>query len=80
MAYKSICLVKFIISVLFHHFYHDVKLLVDACGFKFPQMIFPWMFDEVHALRPFKEAAHLLAEKEDWPPLYDIAALKNNKV
>ncbi|XP_007051700.2 PREDICTED: proline iminopeptidase [Theobroma cacao] len=44
------------------------------------EMIFPWMFDEVNALRPFKDAAHLLAEKEDWPPLYDIAALKNNKV
>lgn len=43
-------------------------------------MIFPWMFDEMHALKPFKEAAHLLAEKEDWPPLYDIAALNNNKV
>lgn len=46
----------------------------------FLQMIFPWMFDEVHALRPFKDAVHLLAEKEDWPPLYDISALKNNKV
>ncbi|OMP00327.1 putative Proline iminopeptidase [Corchorus olitorius] len=44
------------------------------------EMIFPWMFDEVHALRPFKDAAHLLAEKEDWPPLYDVTALKNNKV
>lgn len=44
------------------------------------QMIFPWMFDEIHALRPFKDAAHILADKEDWPPLYDIAALKNNKV
>lgn len=43
-------------------------------------MIFPWMFDEIHALRPFKDAAHILADKEDWPPLYDIAALKNNKV
>ncbi|KAK1286321.1 hypothetical protein QJS10_CPB20g02155 [Acorus calamus] len=44
------------------------------------EMIFPWMFDEIHALRHLKEAAHLLAEKEDWPPLYDIAALKNNQV
>lgn len=43
-------------------------------------MIFPWMFDELNALKPFKEAAHLLAEKEDWPPLYDIDTLKNNKV
>ncbi|OMO64393.1 Alpha/beta hydrolase-1 [Corchorus capsularis] len=44
------------------------------------EMIFPWMFEEFHVLRPFKDAAHLLAEKEDWSPLYDIAALKNNKV
>lgn len=43
-------------------------------------MIFPWFFDEIHALRPFKEAAELLAEKKDWPPLYDIETLKNNKV
>lgn len=44
------------------------------------EMIFPWMFDEIHALRQFKGAAHILAEKEDWPPLYDITALNNNKV
>ncbi|KAK6918312.1 Alpha/beta hydrolase fold-1 [Dillenia turbinata] len=44
------------------------------------EMIFPWMFEEVHALRNFKEAAHLLAEKTDWPPLYDVATLRNNKV
>ncbi|OIT35988.1 hypothetical protein A4A49_35488 [Nicotiana attenuata] len=44
------------------------------------EMIFPWLFDEVHALRPFKDAALLLAEKKDWPSLYDIAALKDNKV
>ncbi|CAL2241872.1 unnamed protein product [Prunus armeniaca] len=44
------------------------------------EMIFPWMFDEIHALRKFKGAAHILAEKKDWPPLYDITALNNNKV
>ncbi|TXG62945.1 hypothetical protein EZV62_009939 [Acer yangbiense] len=44
------------------------------------EMIFPWMFDEIHALRLFKEAAHLLAEKKDWPPLYNVDALNNNKV
>ncbi|XP_021613579.1 proline iminopeptidase isoform X2 [Manihot esculenta] len=42
--------------------------------------VFPWMFDEIHALRKFKDAAQLLAKKKDWPPLYDIAMLKNNKV
>ncbi|KAM1816317.1 hypothetical protein ACFX12_000736 [Malus domestica] len=44
------------------------------------EMIFPWMFDEIHALRKFKGASHVLAEKKDWPPLYNIDALKNNKV
>ncbi|GKV50906.1 hypothetical protein SLEP1_g57585 [Rubroshorea leprosula] len=47
---------------------------------KFQYMMFPWMFDEIHALKHFKDAAHLLAEKEDWPALYDKAALNNNKV
>ncbi|TKW20050.1 hypothetical protein SEVIR_4G059900v4 [Setaria viridis] len=44
------------------------------------EMVFPCMFDEIHALRDLKEAAHLLAEKEDWPPLYDVSKLNNNKV
>lgn len=44
------------------------------------EMVFPWMFEEFHALSKFKDAAHLLAEKKDWPPLYDIAVLNNNKV
>ncbi|KAK7340314.1 hypothetical protein VNO77_21016 [Canavalia gladiata] len=44
------------------------------------EMIFPWMFDEIHALKPFKDVAHILAEKQDWPPLYDVQVLNNNKV
>ncbi|XP_042472942.1 proline iminopeptidase-like [Zingiber officinale] len=44
------------------------------------EMIFPWIFDEIHALKSLKEAAHLLAEKKDWRPLYDIDRLNNNKV
>ncbi|KAK7394712.1 hypothetical protein VNO78_15247 [Psophocarpus tetragonolobus] len=44
------------------------------------EMIFPWMFDEIHALKPFKDAAHILTEKKDWPPLYDVQVLNNNKV
>jgi hypothetical protein len=38
------------------------------------------MFDEIHALRQFKDVAHILAEKKDWPPLYDATVLNNNKV
>ncbi|KAI4355138.1 hypothetical protein L6164_003938 [Bauhinia variegata] len=44
------------------------------------EMIFPWMFDEIHALKQFKDAAHILAEKKDWPRLYDVKVLNNNKV
>ncbi|KAL2653123.1 hypothetical protein R1flu_021251 [Riccia fluitans] len=44
------------------------------------EMIFPWMFDELNALKPLKEAAEILAEKEDWPPLYDLETLGSNKV
>ncbi|ERN05045.1 uncharacterized protein LOC18433212 [Amborella trichopoda] len=44
------------------------------------EMIFPWMFDEIYALNHFKKAAHLLAVKEDWPPLYDVPQLNNNQV
>ncbi|XP_060668502.1 uncharacterized protein LOC107432885 isoform X2 [Ziziphus jujuba] len=44
------------------------------------EMIFPWMFDEIHALKQFKDAAHILAEKQDWPSLYDTTVLNNNKV
>ncbi|KAJ8748844.1 hypothetical protein K2173_013275 [Erythroxylum novogranatense] len=44
------------------------------------EMMFPWMFDEIHALRQFKDAAQILAEKKNWPPLYHIPALNENKV
>ncbi|MCI16999.1 proline iminopeptidase-like protein [Trifolium medium] len=38
------------------------------------------MFDEIHALKPFKDVANILSEKKDWPRLYDIQSLNNNKV
>ncbi|KAK1412219.1 hypothetical protein QVD17_33279 [Tagetes erecta] len=44
------------------------------------EMVFPWMFDEIHALKPFKEAANLLAEKKDWPLLYNKTQLNKNTV
>lgn len=44
------------------------------------EMIYPWMFDEDPALRPMREAAHLLAEYEAWPALYDCAQLQANTV
>jgi len=44
------------------------------------EMIYPWMFDADPVLRPLREAADALAEREDWPPLYDAARLAANEV
>ncbi len=44
------------------------------------EMIYPWMFDIDPALEPLREAAAVLAERADWPPLYDPAVLAANQV
>ncbi len=44
------------------------------------EMMFPWMFREIAALRPFAAAADLMAAAEDWPELYDPARLSANEV
>jgi len=44
------------------------------------EMIYPWMFDTDPVLRPLRGAADALAEREDWPPLYDAARLAANEV
>jgi hypothetical protein len=44
------------------------------------EMIYPWMFDEVRALRPFRAAAEALAARSDWPDLYDLDVLARNEV
>lgn len=44
------------------------------------EMIYPWMFDGIRSLRPFRGAAELLAAHEDWPPLYDPDRLAANEV
>jgi pimeloyl-ACP methyl ester carboxylesterase len=44
------------------------------------EMVYPWLFEEDSSLRAFREAAALLAEREDWPRLYDRSRLKNNDV
>ncbi len=42
------------------------------------EMIYPWMFRTDPVLRPLREAADLLAERDDWPDLYDPARLAEN--
>ncbi|QHA02381.1 alpha/beta fold hydrolase [Streptomyces broussonetiae] len=44
------------------------------------EMIYPWMFEDIRALRPFAEAAETLAAWTEWPPLYDPARLATNQV
>ena len=44
------------------------------------EMTFPWMFEEVRALRPFAPAMAELAEQRVWSPLYDPARLAANDV
>ena len=39
------------------------------------EMVFPFMFDDIAALRPLKDVADALAAKTDWPALYDVDAL-----
>ncbi|MDX6247844.1 MAG: hypothetical protein QOF10_1204 [Kribbellaceae bacterium] len=43
------------------------------------EMIYPWML-EFGGLRPFTEAASLLASSDAWTPLYDVARLRDNRV
>lgn len=44
------------------------------------EMMFPWMFEEWSALAGLREAADLLAKRDDWPQLYDVDRLAENKV
>ena len=44
------------------------------------EMIYPWMIGADPVLRPLRAAAGLLAEREDWPPLYDPSRLAANEV
>jgi pimeloyl-ACP methyl ester carboxylesterase len=44
------------------------------------EMIYPWMIDADPVLRPLRQAAELLAERDDWPPLYDPSRLAANEV
>jgi pimeloyl-ACP methyl ester carboxylesterase len=44
------------------------------------EMMFPWMFSEIRALRPFEAAAHALATTPGWSDLYDHERLAANDV
>ncbi|MEU8034058.1 hypothetical protein AB0C13_36600, partial [Streptomyces sp. NPDC049099] len=44
------------------------------------EMFYPWMYEEIAGLRPFRDAARLLAERADWPALYSPSRLAANQV
>ncbi|GAA1975804.1 hypothetical protein GCM10009718_09920 [Isoptericola halotolerans] len=44
------------------------------------EMIYPWMFEQVAALRPFRAAAEALAARDGWRDLYDLDVLAANEV
>ncbi len=44
------------------------------------EMFFPWQFDEIISLRPFRDAAMALHERAEHPELYDRAQLSRNEV
>lgn len=44
------------------------------------EMVYPWYFEQDPALAPLQPAAQLLAERTDWPPLYDPDQLARNTV
>ncbi|CAM3065453.1 alpha/beta hydrolase [Vibrio rarus] len=44
------------------------------------EMTFPWLFSQYTNLMPLAEAANILAQKDDWGPLYDAEILANNTV
>lgn len=44
------------------------------------EMMYPWMFEEIRSLRPFRAAAHALAGRGGYPPLYDPVRLAGNDV
>jgi pimeloyl-ACP methyl ester carboxylesterase len=44
------------------------------------EMMYPWMFREIRALRPFEAAVELMAERTSWSSLYDLDRLAANEV
>ena len=57
------------------------RIVSERGGSPLPgEMVFPWMFEDDPGLRPLADTAHLLAEKADWPALYDAERLAANEV
>jgi len=58
----------------------DPSFAADARPLLFTgEMIYPWMFEQVAALRPFRPAAEALAARDGWADLYDLDVLARNE-
>jgi pimeloyl-ACP methyl ester carboxylesterase len=44
------------------------------------EMIYPWMFDDDPMMRPLRPVADALADRPQWPVLYDVDRLRDNRV
>ena len=44
------------------------------------EMVYPWAFEHDPPLRPLAEAAELLAQRDDWPQLYDAGQLARTQI
>ncbi|WP_328522049.1 alpha/beta fold hydrolase [Kribbella sp. NBC_00359] len=44
------------------------------------EMMYPWMFEEIRGLRPFRGAVEVLAGRPRWSELYDLERLAANDV
>ena len=60
--------------------YPDFIYKKSDCFYFTGEMLYPWMLDEYSSLRPFKNAANVLANKKDWPHLYSEEKLRKNQV
>lgn len=58
----------------------DAALDGDAPVLFTGETIHPWMFETDPALAPLRETAELLAQREQWPDLYDPDRLAGNRV
>ena len=64
----------------FPEFDADQALASDAPLLFTGEMIYPWMIDADPLLRPLRQTADLLADRDNWPPLYDPTRLAANEV
>ncbi|MCC2309237.1 alpha/beta fold hydrolase [Cellulomonas chengniuliangii] len=44
------------------------------------EFVYPWMYQQIRALRPFQAVAEELAARTEWPWLYDVERLAANEV